>query len=263
MVWPWFTTRSQKKKWLNIERVQWNNQIFIINLEWFFFNCFPIGFHIIWKRKKTCKTCVPPLEIQWVKMATKKISIVKMTMFSHKHCYNDQMMDRCVNLLINCWKKNTIKIYEQILLKFTVCIRVSICTRLDGRSQWINTLFIKLETHANRWVVTSFCSLKCLAIASFLIKFKTFFPPKLPKDKTRVGKMCFYTIGLTKNYKSIVHNDLDLEYSVVIWFIKDTIKKNLILKIYFFIIYIYFQLWCFWKTIVSWWIEGVQAPHES
>jgi hypothetical protein len=125
-------------------------------------------------------------------------------------------------------------------------------------------IIIKLETHANRWVVTSFRSLECPTIASFLTKFKTFFPPKLPKDQTWIGKMCFYAIGLTKNYKSIVHKDLNLEYSVVIWFIKDIIKTKFNPQnIFFHYIYIYLQLWCFWKTIVSWWTKGVQAPHEG
>jgi len=77
-------------------------------------------------------------------------------------------------------------------------------------------IIIELEAHVDRWVVASFRSLMHIAIASFLVKFKTFFPPKLPKDKTWVEKMCFCAMGLTKNYKSIVHKDLDLKYLVVV-----------------------------------------------
>jgi hypothetical protein len=111
-------------------------------------------------------------------------------------------------------------------------------------------IIIKLETHVDRWVVRSFRSLVHPTIASFFIKFKTFSLPKLPKDETWVRKMCFYTMGLTKNYKSTVHKDLDLEYLMVIWFIKDTIKRKFNLQnIFFHYIYIYISNYDFLKKI--------------
>ncbi len=75
---------------------------------------------------------------------------------------------------------------------------------------------IELEAHANCLVLGYFHSLVHPTITSILTKFKTFFPPKLPKDETCIEKMCFCAMGLKKNYKCIIHKCLNLEYSVVV-----------------------------------------------
>jgi hypothetical protein len=71
----------------------------------------------------------------------------------------------------------------------------------------------ELEAHANRWVMVYFHSLVHPTITSFLAKFKTFFPPKLPKDETCVEKMCFCVIDSQKTINASFTN-------VLIWNIR-------------------------------------------